>query len=211
LLVGAADYLLFLAFALNWPLGWARSWQFWVVTAVVATLLGVYARSGTKERRSRRPRDRATVLLTIGHVLAHLAVAAFVALLATLLVDPLSAPWYVMILAFPLLVVLGTAVFVTYLHVADRFGCHTLEAFSGLRIADYKSHLRLRVSADEVEVHVLGIEAVPPARTVDELRGVLPAVHVVESFAVPWGRAVAAMPRVAAGGSSTLPGERVVP
>ena len=188
LLVGVADYLLFLAFALNWPVGWARAWQFWVPTAIVAALLGVYAASGTKERRTRKPRDLATVLLTLGHTVAHLAVAAVVALLATAVVDPQTAPWYVMILALPLLVVLGTAVFVTYLQVADRFGCHTLEAFSGLQIADYKSHLRLRVSADEIEVHVLGIETVPRARTVAELRGVVPKVHVVETFTVPWGR-----------------------
>jgi hypothetical protein len=187
LLVGVADYILFLAFVLNWPLGWARAWQFWVPTAIVGALLGIYAASGTKKRRSRKPRDAATVLLTIGHTIGHLAVAAVVALLATTVVDPQTAPWYVMIIAFPLLVVLGTAVFVTYLQVADRFGAHTLEAFSGLRIADYKSHLRLRVTADEIEVHVLGIEAVPAARTVDDLRPVVPTVHVIETFTVPWG------------------------
>jgi hypothetical protein len=186
LLVGAADYLLFLALALNWPVGWARAWQFWVPTAIVGALLGIYATSGTKERRSRRPRDWARVLLTLGHTLGHLAVAAVVALLAVTVVDPQTAPWYVMIVAFPLLVVLGTAVFVSYLQVGDRFGCHTVEAFSGLRIADFKSHLRLRVSADEIEVHVLGIEAVPSARTVGDLRGVVPKVHLVEAFTVPW-------------------------
>jgi hypothetical protein len=188
LLVGVTDYVLFLTFALNWPLGWSRAWQFWVATAAVAAVLGIYAASGTKERRSRRPRALATVLLTVGHTLGHLAVAAVVALLATAVVDPQTAPWYVMIVALPLLVVLGTAVFVTYLQVADRFDCHTLEAFSGLRIGDFKSHLRLRVSADEIEVHVLGIESVPPARTSDDLRGVVPKVHVVETFTVPWAR-----------------------
>ncbi|MGI5128216.1 metallophosphoesterase family protein [Pseudonocardia sp. CA-107938] len=186
LLAGAGDYLLFLAFALNWPLGWTRAWQFWVPTAIGAALLYVYATSGTKERRSRRPRDWARALLTAGHMLGHLAAAALVALLATAVLDPQTAPWYVMILALPLLVVLGTAVFVTYLQIADRFGCHTLEAFSGLRIADYKSHLRLRVSDDEIEVAVLGIESVPRARTVDDLRPVVPAVHLVETFSVPW-------------------------
>jgi DNA repair exonuclease len=186
LLVGAVDYVLFLAFALNWPLSWARAWQFWVPTVVVAGILYGYATSGTKERRSRRPRDRARALLTLGHTLGHLAVAALVALLAAALGDPPTAPWYVMIWAYPLLAVLGTVVFVTYLQIADRFGCHTLEAFSGLRIDGYKSHLRLRVAADEVEIHVLGIEEVPPARRAADLARVLPRVHLVESFTVPW-------------------------
>ena len=60
--------------------------------------------------------------------------------------------------------VLGTTVFVTYLRVADWWGSHTLEAFSGLRITGYKSHLRLRVTDDGVEVQVIGIDQVPATR-----------------------------------------------
>ncbi len=48
--------------------------------------------------------------------------------------------------------------------VADQFNCHTLEAFSGLRIEGWKSHLRLRVSADEVVVQVIGIDHAPSAQ-----------------------------------------------
>jgi len=75
---------------------------------------------------------------------------------------------------------------VTYLQVADQFGCHTLEAFSGLRIEGWKSHLRLRVSADEVVVRVIGIDHAPSARNRDDLRAVVPVPHVVETFRVPW-------------------------
>ena len=90
---------------------------------------------------------------------------------------------------------LGTAVFVTYLHVADGFGCHTLEAFSGLRIEGWKSHLRLRVSAEEVVVQVIGIDVAPQAaddRT--DLRNLVPTAHVVETFRVPWSSAGPAVP-----------------
>jgi hypothetical protein len=90
------------------------------------------------------------------------------------------------VLAILLLVVLGTVVFVTYLQVADQFNCHTLEAFSGLRIEGWKSHLRLRVSADEVVVRVIGIDHAPSARHRDDLRDVVPVPHVVETFRVPW-------------------------
>jgi len=83
-------------------------------------------------------------------------------------------------------VVLGTVVFVTYLQVADQFGCHTLEAFSGLRIEGWKSHLRLRVSADDLVVQVIGIDHAPSARHRDDLRAVVPVPHVVETFRVPW-------------------------
>ena len=78
-------------------------------------------------------------------------------------------------------------VFVTYLHVADRFGCHTLEAFSGLRLEGWKSHLRLRVSADELVVRVIGFDddAVGPPPRRPPLRPARP--HVVETFRVPWG------------------------
>ncbi|MDN5858884.1 MAG: metallophosphoesterase [Pseudonocardia sp.] len=186
LLTGGTNFVLFLALAFNWPLGWARSWQFWVPTVIVAVVLAIYARSGVDARRSRRSRDLAVAALTLGHTVGQLAAAALVAALATAVADPRSAPWYLLVLALPLLVVLGTAVFVTYLHVADRFGHHTVEAFSGMRISDYKSHLRLRITADEVVVHVLGVDAVPRARRVTDLREVVPQVHVVESFEVAW-------------------------
>ena len=109
--------------------------------------------------------------------------------------DPARPPWYGYVLAILLLVVLGTAVFVTYLQVADQFGCHTLEAFSGLRIEGWKSHLRLRVSADEVVVRVIGIDHAPVGPHRDDLRAVVPVPHVVETFRVPWDGSAAAARR----------------
>ena len=190
-LIGAADVALFLTFLMHWPFGWPRAWQFWVTTVIVAVLLGLYAASGAHAVRPRRRRRWAIGLLLTGHTLAHLvAAAAVAALVAALVADPARPPWYGYLIAIALLVMLGTMVFVTYLHVADGFGCHTLEAFSGLRIEDWKSHLRLRVSAEEVVVQVIGIDVAPQAaddRT--DLRNLVPTPRIVETFRVPWSSA----------------------
>jgi Calcineurin-like phosphoesterase len=194
-LLGAVDVALFLTFLLHWPFGWPRAWQFWVTTGIVAVLFGLYAASGADAVRPRRRRQWATGLLLTGHTLAHLVAAwAVAAVVAALVADPSRPPWYGYVLAILLLVVLGIGVFVTYLHVADLFGCHTLEAFSGLRIEDRKSHLRLRVSADEVVVQVIGIDETPSARHRSELRYVVPRPHVVETFRVPWAGSPAPVP-----------------
>jgi hypothetical protein len=186
-LIGVVDVALFLTFLLHWPSDWPRAWQFWVATGIVAVLLGFYAAAGADAVRPRRRRRWAIGLLLTGHTLAHLVVGwAVAALVAALVADPARPPWYGYVLAILLLVVLGTMVFVTYLQVADQFNCHTLEAFSGLRIEGWKSHLRLRVSADEVVVRVIGIDHAPSARHRDDLRDVVPVPHVVETFRVPW-------------------------
>ena len=187
LLIGAVDVALFLTFLQHWPFDWPRAWQFWVTTGIVAVLLGFYAASGADAVRPRRRREWVTGLLLTGHTLAHLVASwAVAALVAALVADPARPPWYGYVLAILLLVALGTVVFVTYLHVADGIGCHTLEAFSGLRIEDWKSHLRLRVTADEVLVQVIGIDRTPAARHRADLRHVVPRPHVVETFRVPW-------------------------
>jgi Calcineurin-like phosphoesterase len=187
LLLGAMDVALFLTFLQHWPFDWPRAWQFWVTTGIVAVLLGFYAASGADGVRPRRRREWVTALLLTGHTLAHLVASwAVAALVAALVTDPARPPWYGYVLAILLLVVLGIVVFVTYLHVADGIGCHTLEAFSGLRIEDWKSHLRLRVTADEVVVQVIGIDRTPSARHRADLRPVVPHPHVVETFRVPW-------------------------
>ncbi len=194
-LIGAADVALFLTFLLHWPFGWPRAWQFWVATGIVAVLLGLYAASGAHAVRPRRRRQWAIGLLLTGHTLAHLVAAgAVAALVAALVADPARPPWYGYLLAILLLVAVGTVVFVTYLHVADRFGCHTLEAFSGLRIEDWKSHLRLRVSADELVVQVVGIDVTPQARHRADLRDVVPRPRIVETFRVPWSSAALPVP-----------------
>ncbi len=104
-------------------------------------------------------------MLLLTHTAAHVGAALLVAYLVNLLGPP-GPPALGYLLAFALAAVLGTTVFVSYLRIADWWGSHTLEAFSGLRITDYKSHLRLRVADDRVEVHVVGIDRVPrhPAR-----------------------------------------------
>ena len=66
---------------------------------------------------------------------AHVGAALLVAYLVNLLVPP-APPALGYLLAFALAAVLGTTVFVSYLRIADWWGSHTLEAFSGLRIAD---------------------------------------------------------------------------
>ncbi len=186
-LIGTADVALFLTFLLHWPLAWPRAWQFWAATGILAVLLGLYAAAGADAVRPRRRRRWAIGLLLTGHTLAHLAAAwAVAALVAALVADSARPPWYGYLLAMLLLVALGSGIFVTYLQVADRFGCHTLEAFSGLRIEGWKSHLRLRVSADEVVVQVVGIDVTPSARHRTDLRDVLPRPHIVETFRVPW-------------------------
>jgi Calcineurin-like phosphoesterase len=194
-LIGAVDVALFLTLLLHWPFGWPRAWQFWVATGIVAVLLGLYAASGADAVQPRRRRQWATALLLTGHTLAHLVAAgAVAALVAALVADPLRPPWYGYGLAVVALVVLGMVVFVTYLHIADRFNCHTLEAFSGLRVEGWKSHLRLRVSADEVLVQVIGFEVTPSARHLSDLSEVVPRPHVVETFRVPWTSAPAPIP-----------------
>jgi hypothetical protein len=194
-LIGAVDVALFLTFLLHWPFDWHRAWQFWVATGIVAVLLGFYAASGADAVRPRRRRQWATGLLLTGHTLAHLVAAgAVAAVVAALVADPARPPWYGYLFAIVALVVLGTVVFVTYLHVADRFACHTLEAFSGLRLEGWKSHLRLRVSADEVVVQVIGIDVTPSARHRTDLRDVVPVPHVVETFRVPWNGSPAPAP-----------------
>ena len=117
---------------------------------------------------------------------------AVAALVAALVVDPARPPWYGYVLAILLLVVLGTAVFVTYLQVADQFGCHTLEAFSGLRIEG------LEVAPAAARERRRGGRAGDrhrpraPARHRNDLRAVVPVPHVVETFRVPWDGSAAA-------------------
>lgn len=82
--------------------------------------------------------------------------------------------------------VLGSAVFGLYLTLAFQcFGLHPHEAFSALRIADFKSFVRAEVSDDGgLRVWVVGIERVPRSG----LRGRPPSEaepHLVDAFEVP--------------------------
>ena len=178
LAVGAVDSLL----ALAW--GQSRPALFWATVVAVAGFLGLYAASGTSQLRPRWRRRTATVALLLTHTAAHVGVAVLVAYL----VGRLGPPWLRALgypPAFVLAAVLGTVVFVSYLRIADWWGAHTLEAFSMLRMTGCKSHLRLRVRPDRVDVFVLGMDEVPATRRAREPGEHLPHPYVVESFSVP--------------------------
>jgi hypothetical protein len=175
--LGAVDVLLALAFWLGRPA------LFWMVVVGVAGFLGLYAASGTKQLRPRWRRRSATGALLLAHTAAHVGVALLVAE-AVARVGPTWPPVLAGLLAFALAALLGTVVFVTYLRIADWWGAHTVEAFSMLRITGYKSHLRLRVRPDRVDVHVLGLDRVPTTRHTKDLRGHLPSPYLVDSFSV---------------------------
>jgi hypothetical protein len=175
--LGAIDFVLASAILL------ARPVLFWATTLAVTGFLALYAASGTKELRPRWRKRAATGALLLTHTVAHVGAALLVAYLVSRLGPP-GVPALGYLLAFVLAAVLGTTVFVSYLRIADWWGSHTLESFSGLRITGYKSHLRLRVAEDRVEVFVLGIDRVPATRHVRDLEDHLPRPYVVESFAV---------------------------
>ena len=144
------------------------------------------ARDLRRERRDGAAVGVAQAVVIGSLMLAHSAGHVLTALLVTFLVrlpGPLPLP-VALPAAFALCAVLGMAVFVSYLHVADRLGAHTLEAFSGMRIMDYKSHLRLRIGDDHVMVYVIGMETVPATRRAERPQDTLPAPFLVESFSV---------------------------
>lgn len=145
--------------------------------AVLAVAFGFYARYGKNERA---PRVRTGALLAIGHTAAHVGVAGVAAWFFTQVV-PLGF-WWSLAAAFPPLVVLDTVVFATYLHVADRFGWHTLEAFSGMRFEEYKSHLRMYVNGDRIRVSVVGMRTVPANR--GKATPTLPRPEIIDTFEI---------------------------
>jgi hypothetical protein len=177
LLVGAVDYLLALTVLLD------QRWPFGTTVAVLGALLGVYAASGARGQRPQWRRRVTIATLLLLHTAAHVGVAwAAVAVVSRLL------RWWppgAHVTGFMLAAVLGTVVFVTYLHLADRGGAHTLEAFSALRFTGFKSHLRIRIDDDRVTVYVIGMDTVPAARHAARLGDRLPRPHLVESFSVP--------------------------
>lgn len=202
--VGMADIAL-LVFLI--PNLWAPFGQSWaapkplsaVALSVVGSLLWIYALSGAKDFENRIPR---TLLLTLGHTSAHVVLVWVVAVGPTWLLrelwPDLRAPvQYAHALAGVLLLGLGMVTFVSYLYLADRLlRCHTLEAFSGMRVDGYKSHLRLRVHRDRVDVWVVGMARVPSLKkTPNDKLGEVPLdPFVVDHFTVPRGERRSATP-----------------
>jgi hypothetical protein len=72
----------------------------------------------------------------------------------------------------------GAFILGVYLFVSIRiFGRHGNEAFSSLRIQDYKQWLRLRIAADgSLTIHAIGIDRVP-RRWKDGRRGDQPTTE----------------------------------
>jgi hypothetical protein len=92
-------------------------------------------------------------------------------------------------LCFVVLGAVAMVMFLCYLWIADRVNCHSLEAFSGMQIADYKCHLRLKVAGDQVEVFVVAIDEVPKTREIFDARRLddaKPKAYVLRSFRVGW-------------------------
>jgi hypothetical protein len=197
LAVGLADIALLVFLIPNMYSPFHQSWAApkplsVVVIAIVGTLLWTYALSGTKDVPERM---RRTGVLTFGHTSAHVVLTWLVALGSTWVVTrlmPDSEPTVRLAhaLAGIVMLVLGMVVFVTYLYLADRLlSCHTLEAFSGMRIDGYKSHLRLRVQHDRVDVWAVGMDRVPSlnGRPNEELGQVPLNPVVVDHFTVRRG------------------------
>ncbi|MGD9527399.1 metallophosphoesterase [Pseudonocardia sp.] len=181
-----------------------RSPSFWIAGAAVLLATFLYAVAGTKEHDGSPSRWPRAVALAALHTAGYAGIV-------WLLTDGLPERWTAWLrpestqedvvawlaevglrgaVTTVVLGVLGALVFALYLQIADHLlCCHTLEAFSGGQIPDYKSHLRLRVTRDRIDVHVVGIARVPRARRaarggVGGLAGVVPHAHVVESFSV---------------------------
>jgi len=113
------------------------------------------------------------VLGGISHALAHLAAAFALGWLAVLFTTHslgLAFGSITQMLVSAVITLLGGAVAGSvvlggYLFVSLRvFGRHSNEAFSSLRIQDYKEWLRLRIdAAGELTIHAIGIDRVPRA------------------------------------------------
>jgi hypothetical protein len=127
--------------------------------------LGTFAARGAEGRRPGWDKNGAVASLLVGHLSGHVAGALAIARVARSGLIRRIAPTFVRYpVAFLASSVVGTGILVSYLRLADRWGLHGLEAFSGMRIDGYKCHLRLEVHEDDVRVHVIVIDDVPTAQ-----------------------------------------------
>ncbi|HET8577526.1 MAG TPA: calcineurin [Methylomirabilota bacterium] len=101
------------------------------------------------------------------HAAAHIALALFIAYLSAGLCRDLQNPLHRLLGSFALNLlggaVLGPILLGLYLLVGSNlFGAHMDEAFSALRIQDYKSFLRFRIQPDgSLEIFPVGLPRVP--------------------------------------------------
>jgi uncharacterized membrane protein len=95
--------------------------------------------------------------------------------------------------------VVGTNVFALYLFLANFIGYHKTELFSGMRIEDYKCHLRLHITKDGLRGHAIAIDKVPAAWTDDgsgrhrPADGSAIATRQIDSFWIPTAQASSPM------------------
>ena len=164
-----------------------------ISAGVLTGLLGLYANRG---KHKHKPKFRTGLALAVSHMLGHVGVAGLTEWIYSKFV-PLDF-WPSLLAAFPVLAVLGAGVFVTYLHIADRFGWHTLEAFSGMRIERYKCHLRMVVGQDGITMSVVGLNP-PSAGQASHTTTLPPQPEIIEEF------------KIERRGTATQPPEDAVP
>lgn len=100
------------------------------------------------------------------HAAAHLGILIGALMLFRTVSDGSSwiVTWPLYLVGFSVLgVVVGSLIFGTYLAVADFLGLHPNDLNAAIRIEDKKNFLRMRVTADHIEVWALGLDEVPSA------------------------------------------------
>ncbi|ABE41162.1 hypothetical protein RPD_3941 [Rhodopseudomonas palustris BisB5] len=198
LLMGMVYFLFGVAISLR------PHWDMYLATvAILAWSLMGYT---IKQEKSKR---RAVVLTSALHSLAHAAVVIgagtyFVALNAAIFLfeGPYAVHlWLLALLVemFPIGFALGSSLFGWNMMLTCRYlQMNRNDAFSALRIGAYNNFVRMRITEDDIEFFVVGLDAVPSrgdwkenpkhgAHTADEPR-FIPATpltpHLVESFSL---------------------------
>jgi hypothetical protein len=101
----------------------------------------------------------------VAHAVIHIAAALAVASWTSMLFEGhlTTAPFWRFVLNFAGGAVVGPVLLGLYLMVgANLFGAYTDEAFSALRIEDFKHFLRFRVRPDgALDIFAIGIDRVP--------------------------------------------------
>ncbi|HEY2203676.1 MAG TPA: hypothetical protein VGH99_04255 [Pseudonocardia sp.] len=187
LFLGGVDFVLFLLGVHTFRLRSVPGWWLWLsllVVGMVFLLILAFAARGASEHLP-GVRTRYTLGLALPHAAAHFALAGVPAWFVARSRPP---GWY-LLPVFAASCVLATLLVVTYLRIADRRDCHTLEAYSGLHISDYKCHLRLQLGPELVRVHVVGIDRVPRTRHVPDPETVPLHARIIETFEVASRRA----------------------
>jgi hypothetical protein len=140
----------------RWPLTWPILWAVVVMLALLGVLYAFAAHGARGTGRSPWP--------PAGLHAAAQWVPSSWAGFALAGGGDLTLVWGWGIVVWAALAGWGLFVLAAYLHLCDAAGYHELESYSGLRIEDYKCHLRVHLDGDAVVVHALGIRDVPRFR-----------------------------------------------